>query len=269
VIRLPRPSLRALGVASAAVAGLAIGLAPGATVPAATAAPAVHPAVWTAGPMVPNSPAVHPRPHPLNSTTQNWFGYAAHSGTYTSVESTWVQPAVDCSKGGGWVLLWVGLDGWGSPTVEQTGTGALCSGGQASYAAWWETFPNGIQFYPDPVKVGDKFSAKVTFEGSAKYDLYLTDQTQGWTEDNPQQAAGGATNASAEVVGETPTTIFGTLTNLPDFGAVTFTNSQVDGQAIASSNPEGFDLARNGDTLATTGGLSNGTDFTGTWQANY
>lgn len=254
MIRLPRPSLRALGVAAA--------------VAAAAAAPVAHPTAWTAGPVVLNSPAVHSRVHPLNATTENWFGYVAHGGTYTSVASTWVQPAVDCSKGGGWAFFWVGLDGWGSPTVEQTGTGALCSGGQASYTAWWETFPNTWTPYKDTLKPGDTLSAKVTFEGSGKYDLYLTDQTEGWTEDNPQQAASGATNASAEVVGETPTTIFGTLTDLPDFGTVTLTNSQVNGQAIAAANPEAVDLARNGHTLATTGSLGNGTDFTGTWQAN-
>jgi hypothetical protein len=257
MIRLPRPSLRASGVVSAAVAGLAIGVAPGAVAP-----------VSTAGPVIPDSPAVHSQVHPFNSTTENWFGYVAHGGTYTSVASTWVQPAVDCSKGDGWAFLWAGLDGWGSPTVEQTGTGALCSGGQASYTAWWETFPNTWTPYKDTVKPGDTLSAEVTFEGSGKYDLHLTDQTQGWTEDNLQQAASGATNASAEVVGETPTTIFGTLTGLPDFGTVTLTNSRVDGQAITDSNPEAVDLARNGHTLATTGGLSNGTDFTGTWQAN-
>lgn len=32
--------------------------------------------------------------------------------------------------------FWVGLDGWGSPTVEQTGTAAYTSNGSVTYFAW-------------------------------------------------------------------------------------------------------------------------------------
>ncbi|MEY9934511.1 hypothetical protein ABH926_009179 [Catenulispora sp. GP43] len=259
----PSHNKRRLGVPAVAIAVVATG-----TLAVEAAAPTAHPAALFAGPMVPNSHAAHSLLRAQTTTTQNWSGYAAHSGTYTSVESTWTQPAVDCSKGDGWVLLWAGLDGDGSPTVEQTGTGALCSWGQASYATWWETFPNTIQFYKDPIKAGDKFTAKVTFQGNAEYELLLTDLTQGWTEDNLQKAASGATNASAEVVAETPKTIFGVLTPLPDFGTATFTGSRIDGQPLAAADPDQINLARNGHTLATTSALTNGTDFTETWTAN-
>ncbi|WP_194895832.1 G1 family glutamic endopeptidase [Catenulispora pinisilvae] len=268
---------RGFGATGAAVAVVAVGtLAVGAAAGSANAAaPAAHPAAWAAGPVVANSNSAAVPSHSglrpfVESSTQNWSGYVAdtNGGTYTSVESSWVEPAVDCSKGDGWVLLWVGLDGSGSPTVEQTGTGALCSAGQASYATWWETFSNPIQFYKDPIKVGDKFDAKVTFKGNAEYELTLTNLTEGWIEDHLEQAASGATNASAEVVAETPRTIFGQLTPLPDFGTATFTGSQVNGQPIGAANPVAVALARNGDTLATAGPLNNGTDFTETWLAN-
>ncbi|MBS2534928.1 hypothetical protein KGQ20_19340 [Catenulispora sp. NF23] len=267
-----------VAVAVVAVGTLAVGAAAGSANAAAPAGrPAAHPAahqpVWAAGPVLPNATSAvvhsHSGARPFaNTSTQNWSGYVGTSGGYTSVESTWVEPAVDCSKGDGWVLLWVGLDGDGSPSVEQTGTGALCSAGQPSYATWWETFTNPIQFYKDPIKVGDKFDAKVTFKGNAQYELTLTNETEGWIEDHLETAASGAANASAEVVAETPTTIFNQLTPLPDFGTATFTGSQVNGQPIGAANPTAIDMARNGDTLATAGPLSNGTDFTETWLAN-
>jgi len=271
VIRLSRPSLRASGIASAAVAGLAFAATP-VTAPAATAVVA-HPTAQVAGPMVPDSTTVHSRVNAADTTvsSETWFGYAADSGSYTSVESTWVEPAVDCSKGAGEATFWVGLDGASNEAVEQTGTEANCSlSGQASYSAWWETFPtNTIQTYANTVEPGDTLTAKVTFEGNDKYDLYLTDTTQGWTEDNLEQGGSGAANSSAEVVGETPDIIPGYIFfNLPDFGTVNFTNSQVDGQPIGDSNPVTINLVRGGGTMATTGSLSNGTDFTETWDAN-
>jgi hypothetical protein len=275
VIHSLRPSLRTSGIASVAIAGLAIATLPAATTYAATAT-AAHPAAQSAEPMVPGTIAVHTRADASGTTTtsENWFGYGAHSGTYTSVESTWVQPSVDCSKGAGEAVFWVGLDGWSSSTVEQTGTQAYCSifSDTPTYYAWWETYPsNGIQDYGDTVKAGDTVTAKVVYQGSDKYELYLTDKTQGWTEDNVENGPSGAENSSAEVVGETPEiNILGATFyyNLPDFGTVDFTDSEVDGAPIGDTDPTALDLAREGDTLATTGPLSNGTDFAETWDAH-
>ena len=275
MIRSTHSSLRRSGIASVAVVGLAIAMTPtaGTAVVSTATASVTHSAVQFAGPSVASSPITRARADAAASTatSETWFGYAADAGGYTSVESTWVVPTVDCSKGAGELALWVGLDGWTNNDVEQTGTEAYCSiFGQASYSAWWETYPtNATQTYSDTVDPGDTVTAKVTFEGSDKYELYLTDQTQGWTEDNVQQAASGAANLSAEVIGETPDIIPGYLFfNLPDFGTTTFTNSQVDGQPIGDANPFSINLVRSSGTLATTGALNNGTDFTSTWDAN-
>src|SRR5690348_15176351 len=60
----------------------------------------------------------------VRGTSTNWSGYAVQgAGTYTSVTSTWKQPAVDCTKTPrGFSAFWVGLDGDGTNTVEQTGS---------------------------------------------------------------------------------------------------------------------------------------------------
>ncbi|HEX4221804.1 MAG TPA: G1 family glutamic endopeptidase [Pseudonocardiaceae bacterium] len=260
--RLPSALGKTLCIATAATC---LGLAPlaaHANVAQQNAKPSI------AGPAVINPHAPHAF-GPANQTSTNWFGYVANSGGYNSVQSSWVEPSVDCSKGGGSAVFWVGLDGWGSGTVEQTGTEADCTNGAASYSAWWETYPNNsIQTYDDTVEPGDSLTAKVTFEGNDNYDIYLVDNTQGWTEDNPQQGASGADNQSAEIVGETPGYGNNVYAALPDFNNLTFTDSSVNGQSLGNVNPFAVDLARNGDTLATTGGLSGGTNFGVNWQAN-
>jgi len=249
-------SMRVSGIASAAVAGLALAAGP------------AFAAAGAAGPMVSGSATA---PADTVVTSKTWFGYAAYSGTYTSVESTWVQPTVDCSKGGGEATFWVGLDGATNGVVQQTGTRVFCPlVGQPSYSAWWETFPSNImQQYTDTVRPGDTFTAKVTFVGDDEYDLYLADTTQGWTEDRVEKGASGAANTSAEIVGETPQVIPDyVFYNLPYFGTMNFTDSKVNGLPLADSNPSVLNLGRFGHTLATTGSLSNGTDFTETWLSN-
>jgi hypothetical protein len=59
----------------------------------------------------------------LSSTqSTNWAGYADTAGTYTSVSASWTQPTATCSSGGDqYAAFWIGLDGYTSSTVEQTG----------------------------------------------------------------------------------------------------------------------------------------------------
>ena len=56
--------------------------------------------------------------------SENWAGYAATgaAGSLTSVSSSWAEPAVTCGGTDTFSSFWVGLDGDGTPTVEQTGT---------------------------------------------------------------------------------------------------------------------------------------------------
>ena len=72
------------------------------------------------------------------STSSNWSGYSAVNGRYTSVSANWTQPSASCTSTTTYSSFWVGLDGDGSSTVEQTGTSADCSGGVPKYYAWYE-----------------------------------------------------------------------------------------------------------------------------------
>ena len=117
--------------------------------------------------------------HQAEST--NWSGYAATTGTYTSVSASWTQPTGTCSRGDQYAAFWVGLDGYSSSSVEQTGSEVDCVGRTAEYYAWYEMYPNPSVNYSNTVRPGDHFSASVTYTGGNSFSLYIADTTQGWS----------------------------------------------------------------------------------------
>ncbi|MEU9075596.1 G1 family glutamic endopeptidase [Kitasatospora sp. NPDC048538] len=201
-------------------------------------------------------------------TSGNWSGYAATGSTYQSVSATWIQPRITCSVAGA-VSIWVGLDGQGTRTVEQTGTQAECAtvNGTPRYFAWWENYPDPESPYRDAVRPGDTMTASVVYDhGHDTYTAKLTDETLGWTETKSFARYGGATNGSAEVIAEAPNRN-GSRTPLADFGSVTFTRAAIDGRTLAAASATTVTMARNGVTEATAGPLASGGDsFTDTWK---
>jgi Peptidase A4 family len=205
----------------------------------------------------------------VNQTSTNWSGYAATSGGYTAVSSSWTEPSVSSCTSNGIVAFWIGLDGWGSGTVEQDGTGVDCSSGSPEQFAWWETYPeNDIQEYGNYVAGGDSMTSTVTYEGGDEYDMVLTDDTQGWTENNPVAGPSGAQNASAEVIAEA-VTANGSVTELPDFGQVDFTGSTIDGDSLQEQGAQPIDMVDDGgDVIASTGTADSNGDFSVAYTGN-
>ena len=213
-----------------------------------------------------------------NRTAQstNWSGYAATTGTYTAVSASWTQPAGHCTGGDQYAAFWVGLDGYSSGSVEQTGTEVDCIGRTAEYYAWWEMYPGGSVDYSTrtyPVKAGDVFTASVTWTGGNSYSLVLSNVTEKWTASTTQTLA-GATRTSAEVIAEAPCcTFLGGILPLTNFGTVNFTGSTVtptSGSPVAMGSAPGVtqiimvdNFGRDKDTVSTlpTGGGS----FSCTW----
>jgi hypothetical protein len=198
------------------------------------------------------------------STSTNWSGYAATGSTYTSVSTTFTQPSVDCSKGNGYSSFWVGLDGYSSNSVEQTGTEADCSGGVASYYAWYEMYPKFPVNYSNPVKPGDSITESVAFSGSSSFTLKLADATQGWSQ-SVTKKLNNAKRSSAEVIAEAPYS--GGVLPLADFGKVSFTGSLVNGSTLSTFNPVGIDMvSSSGIPEATVSTLSGGS-FSISWNS--
>ena len=81
-----------------------------------------------------------------------------------------------CSRGDQYAAFWVGLDGYSSSSVEQTGSEVDCVGRTAEYYAWYEMYPGPSENYSNTVRAGDHFNASVTYEGSNEFSLYIDGQ---------------------------------------------------------------------------------------------
>jgi hypothetical protein len=260
---------------------LAIAAAPALTLLAtsgtASAAPAAHVAVAN-GAIRNGGVDVHaatPGSKPLrthggvfnaSTTSTNWSGYAAHGGTYTTVSATWVQPTGSCTSATRYSSFWVGLDGYTSNSVEQTGTDTDCSGGRPVYYGWYEMYPNPSFSFGSTIHAGDTISASVTFSGTSSYTLKLSDVTRGWTSTTTKSLS-GAPRSSAEVIIEAPCcTGGGGILPLANFGTVHLSNSLVNGSSIGSFNPDQITMINNsGADKDTVSALSGGTSFSATW----
>src|SRR6202012_327424 len=87
-----------------------------------------------------------------STTSTNWSGYVltGGSGAFTSVSSSWTEPAASCSSGTQYAAFWVGLDGYNSDSVEQTGSDSDCSGGTPDYYGWYEMYPADPVYFTNP-----------------------------------------------------------------------------------------------------------------------
>src|SRR5690348_12236358 len=66
---------------------------------------------------------------PTAFCSTNWSGYAVTgpNGSVSSVQGSWIVPSVTCAKHSAtYSSYWVGIDGFSSGTVEQTGTDSDC-----------------------------------------------------------------------------------------------------------------------------------------------
>jgi len=198
------------------------------------------------------------------STSSNWSGYSAINGRYTSVSANWTQPAASCTSATTYSSFWVGLDGNGSNTVEQTGTSADCSGGTPRYYAWYEMYPKFPVNLSLAIHPGDSIGGSVTTDGEGHFTLTITDRTTGSF--TTTQRLPRARLLSAEAIAEAPSGSGGVLP-LTNFGTASFTSTTVNGAPIGSFNPDRIDMVSGGVTKASTSGLGNdGASFSVTWQ---
>ncbi len=201
------------------------------------------------------------------ATSTNWSGYAATTGTYTSVSASWTQPAGTCRSGDQYAAFWVGLDGYTSSTVEQTGSEVDCVGSRAEYYAWYEMYPGPSENYSNTVRAGDHFNASVTYEGSNKFALFIQDTTQGWSHTTTATLRNAA-RSSAEVIVEAPCcTSSGGILPLTDFGTVNITGSLANGSALGNAGgvTQIIMVNSSGQDKDTVSSLSGGENFSATW----
>ena len=198
--------------------------------------------------------------------SQNWSGYAAHGKTYKTISASWVEPTGHCTSSRTFSSFWVGLDGFGSNSVEQTGSDVDCAGGKPKYYSWYEMFPAFPVNFSNPVSPGDHFTGSVTFTGSGHFTLVLKDTTKGWSH-TITKSLSGAANSSAEVIAEAPCcTASGGILPLAHFSPVTFKSATVNGSAIGNFSPTQIVMVDgSGRAKDSVSSLSGGNSFKVTW----
>lgn len=162
--------------------------------------------------------------------SSNWSGYAVpvEAGTVNSASGSWTVPAVSGSSGA-YSAFWVGIDGYNTSTVEQTGTIGYISGRTSLYYAWYEFYPSamveitsrtaGVVGTPT-VKPGDVISASVTYLSGSTFSVSISDKAESWSF-STTVADASATRSSAEFIAEAPSSYRGVLP-LANFGTVNF-----------------------------------------------
>ena len=150
----------------------------------------------------------------------NWSGYAVTGSSFTSAKGSWIVPTATCPSGDQYAAFWVGIDGYSSSSVEQTGTDSDCDGSnRPSYYAWYEFYPNpSFTISSLSIKPGDRISAQVVYSGS-EFTITITDETTGKSY-SKSSTVRGAKRSSAEWIAEAP---FGrSVLPLADFGTILF-----------------------------------------------
>ena len=210
---------------------------------------------------------IHPGARNATTTSTNWSGYAAtgNNGAFTSVSSSWIEPTGTCRSGDQYSSFWVGLDGYSSESVEQTGSEVDCAGSTVEYYSWYEMYPANPVNFSNTVRPGDNLTGSVTYTGGSSFTLKLADTTQGWSH-TVTKTLSGAARSSAEVIAEAPCcTNSGGILPLADFGKVSLSGSTANGSTLSSFNPEGINMvSASGVAEDSVSALSDGS-FTATW----
>jgi hypothetical protein len=162
-----------------------------------------------------------------NGLSLNWSGYAVSASDVTSVSATFTVPEVGPPGSIGGLTpdfsAWVGIDGYTSGTVEQTGIAGSWddSTATATYNAWWEMYPRvSTTIRSMTISAGDSITASVTYDGGGSFTLSIADNTTGQAFSATASAPVGGPNVasrnSAEFIVERAATIDkGYLTILP------------------------------------------------------
>ncbi|MBS0628040.1 MAG: hypothetical protein JSS09_07510, partial [Verrucomicrobia bacterium] len=116
----------------------------------------------------------------------NWGGYVARAGSsrledgsVSAVSGAWIVPELLPTDRTSYSAIWVGIDGYGSPTVEQLGTEHIWIGDAQENIAWYEMYPNpAYQIDGFPVSIGDVIEADVLYIGLDQFQLSMVNHTR-------------------------------------------------------------------------------------------
>jgi hypothetical protein len=203
--------------------------------------------------------------------SNNWAGYIASGGTFTSVSGSWIVPKVNAT-GTSSDATWVGIGGVTSNHLIQTGTRAVVNNnGQVSYQAWYEMLPASSRKIQLPINPGDSITASIAQQSANQWTIFLRDITTG--QNYQTNVTYAASLSSAEWIEEMP--VLGrSFIPLDNFGSVQFSalSTVKDGTALtpAQANAQSIVMVNYSDqALAQPSALgSDGASFTVTRTAS-
>jgi hypothetical protein len=177
------------------------------------------------------------------------------------------------------VAFWLGIDGFSSNTVEQTGILAEAQGSTITWYAFYEFYPSAAVLKSEPISPNDAITASVTYSSGGSFNTTITDLTHPWTVTTTGTVASAA-RSSAEWIVETPT-VNGQLASLANFGTVSFSGCYATisgalgsiGSFASSSTSVVYDITmynypRANTVMALPSALSSdGTSFSVTWKS--
>lgn len=170
-----------------------------------------------------HAPALIRERHGNMVTSTNWSGYAVteSNGSVTDVKGSWIVPSVDCSvTPTAYASFWVGIDGYSSNTVEQTGTDSDCQSGTAQYYAWFEFYPH-LSFIVNSIAMSpnDVIEAEVQAGAKGAFTVTITNKSNGQSFKTSTKMPSAA-RTSAEWIIEAPYS--GGVLPLADFASAQF-----------------------------------------------
>lgn len=197
--------------------------------------------------------------------SNNWAGYIATGGTFTSVSGSWIVPQVNAT-GTSSDVTWVGIGGTTSRDLIQTGTRAVVNNnGQVSYQAWYEMLPANSRKIPLTINPGDSVTASIAQQSANQWAISLRDITTG--QNYQTNVTYASSLSSAEWIEEMP--VLGrSFIPLDNFGSVQFSalSTVKDGTALtpAQANARSIVMVNHsGQALAQPSALrSDGASFT-------
>src|SRR2546426_5846265 len=157
-----------------------------------------------------------PRAHDGSFQSTNWSGYAVTgaSGSVSDAKGSWTVPAIQgtCPSTNQYSSFWVGIDGFSSGTVEQTGTDSDCQNGVPTYYAWFEFYPHPMfSINTMTIQPGDVISAEVQYAPQTRlFTASIKNATTGQSFSTSARV-NRARRSSAEWIAEAPSSAGGIL----------------------------------------------------------
>ncbi|KIJ67753.1 hypothetical protein HYDPIDRAFT_83658 [Hydnomerulius pinastri MD-312] len=193
--------------------------------------------------------------------SSNWAGavWDEADGTFTSVTGTFTVPT---PTGSGAASAWVGIDGdTCANAILQTGIDFTVSGGEVSYDAWYEWYPDyAYDFSGIDIASGDVIKLTVTASSTTSGTAVIENTTNGQTVTKDLTSSYALCEQNAEWIVE-DFEENGALVQFADFGTVTFSNAEATGPS-GTYTPSGATIIDIEQNTVLTSVTTSGSDVT-------